>query len=195
MDRRLPGSVALAIRAAWGLVGVIAVTVVLLAVFRNDVVGSWARRHEGAREAFAEGGREGLAQANLHPPAFLPVGATMLVVFAMLVWVLTAFFREGHRWGQLGLTGLVAVCAFASIDFGFLLRPPAVFVVIAAVSLVVEGVVLVALWHRDTLRYLAGPWADDPVPGAVPEGADRPVDAPLEGPVDGPVDGSVDTTA
>ena len=174
VDRRLPGSVALAIRAAWGLVGVIALTVLLMAVFRTDVVGSWARRHEGAREAFAQGGREGLARAGFVPPAFLPVGATMLVVAAMLVWVLTIFFREGHRWGQVGLTGLVAVSVFASVDLGLLLDPPPVFVVVTVVSLLVEGVLLVALWHPDTLRYLAGPWVD--------------------GPVDGPLDGSVDTT-
>ena len=114
-----------------------------MAVFHDDVVGSWARRHEGAREAFDQGGREGLARAGFVPPAFLPVGATMFVVAAMLVWVLTVFFREGHRWGQLGLTGLVAVSVFASVDLGLLLDPPPVFVVIAVVSLLVEGVLLV----------------------------------------------------
>ena len=57
MDRRLPGSVALAIRGAWGLVVLIGLTVVLMALFYNSVIGSWARRHDGAREAFAQGGR------------------------------------------------------------------------------------------------------------------------------------------
>ena len=33
--------------------------------------------------------------------------------------------------GQIGLTGLVAVSVFASVDLGLLLDPPAVFVVIA----------------------------------------------------------------
>ena len=87
----------------------------------------------------------------------------MLVVAAILVWVLTAFFREGHRWGQLGLTGLVLVAMFASVALGFLLRPPPVFVLLAVLSLVVEGVVVVCLWHRDTLGHLAGPWVDGPV--------------------------------
>jgi hypothetical protein len=177
--------VALAIRAAWGLVGVIALTVLLMAVFHDDVVGSWARRHEGAREAFEQGGREGLARAGFVPPAFLPVGATMLVVAAMLVWVLTIFFREGHRWGQIGLTGLVAVSVFASVVLGLVLVPPPVFVVVAVVSLVVEGVLLVCLWHPDTLRYLAGPWVDGPVEGAI--------DGPVEGAVDGPVGGAVES--
>ncbi|MFZ2014361.1 MAG: hypothetical protein WAV00_11105 [Nocardioides sp.] len=160
MERRLPGSVGLAIRAAWGLVAVIGLTVILMVVFYDDVVGSWASRHEGARQAFARGGREGLERAGFVAPAFLPVAATMLVVAAMLVWVLTVFFREGHRWGQLGLSALVVLSLFASIVLGFLLDPPAVFVAVAVVSLVVEGVLAVCLWHPDTLGYLAGPWAE-----------------------------------
>lgn len=160
MDRRLPGSVALAIRAAWGLVVLIGLTVLLIAVLHNAVIGSWARRHEGARQAFAQGGRLGLERAGFDPPAFLPVGATMFVVTAMLVWVLTVFLREGYRWGQLGLTALVVASVFASVALGFLLRPPPVFGVLAIVSLFVEGVTAVCLWHRDTLGYLAGPWLD-----------------------------------
>jgi hypothetical protein len=160
VDRRLPASVGLAIRAVWGLVGVIGLTVALMAVFYDSVIGSWARRHDGAREAYAQGGRLGLERAGLVPPAFLPVGATMFVVAAMLVWVLTVFFREGHRWGQLGLSGLVLATVFASVALGFVLHPPAVFVLIALVSLVLEAIAAVCLWHRDTLEYLSDTWLD-----------------------------------
>jgi hypothetical protein len=160
VDRRLPASVALAIRAAWGLVAIGGLTVVLMAVFYDSVIGSWARRHDGAREAYAQGGRLGLERAGLVPPAFLPVGATMFVVAAMLVWVLTVFFREGHRWGQLGLSGLVLATVFASVALGFVLHPPAVFVLIALVSLVLEAIAAVCLWHRDTLEYLSDTWLD-----------------------------------
>jgi hypothetical protein len=166
-----PRSVTLAVRSAWALVGVIGLTVVLMALFYDDVVGSWAARHEGAREAFAQGGRLGLERAGFAPPAFLPVAATMFVVTAMLVWVLTIFFHEGHRWGQIGLSALVLAAVFASIALGFVVSPPPVFVVVAVVSLVVEGVTAVCLWHPDTLAYLAGPWLDgpdgDPVGGPV----------------------------
>jgi hypothetical protein len=160
VDRRLPSSVGLAIRAAWGLVGVIGLTVVLMAVFYDSVIGSWARRHDGARQAFAQGGRVGLERAGFVPPAFLPVGATMFVVAAMLVWVLTVFFREGHRWGQLGLSGLVLATVFASVALGFVLHPPAVFVLVALVSLALEGLAAVCLWHPDTLGYLSDTWLD-----------------------------------
>jgi hypothetical protein len=158
--------VVLAIRGAWTLVGMLGLTVVLMAVFYNDVVGSWADRHEGARQAFAQGGRDGLARAGFVAPSFLPVAATMFVVAAMLVWVLAAFFRYGHRWGQLGLFALVLVAAYTSIALGFVLTPPAVFVAVAAVSLLVEGVTAVCLWHHDTRDHLAGPWADGPADGA-----------------------------
>jgi hypothetical protein len=160
VDRRLPASVGLAIRAAWGLVGVIGLTVALMAVFYDSVIGSWARRHDGARQAFAQGGRLGLERAGFVPPAFLPVGATMFVVAAMLVWVLAVFFREGHRWGQLGLSGLVLATVFASVALGFVLHPPTVFVLIALLSLVLEVIAAACLWHRDTLDYLSDTWLD-----------------------------------
>src|ERR1700709_574734 len=162
VDRGLPGSVGLAIRAAWGLVGVIALTVGLMAVLSDVVVGSWAGRHEGAREAFAQGGGLGLERAGFVPPAFLPVAATMLVVAAMLVWVLTVCFREGHRWGQIGLPALVLAAVFASIALGFVLSPPPVFVVVAVVSLLVEGVTAVCLWTPDPPPHLPAPGRDAP---------------------------------
>lgn len=154
----VPRSVEVAVRATWGLVVVVAVLVVLLWVFRDDVVGSWASGHEGAREVFDQGGREGLERAGFAPPAFLPVAATMLVVGAMLVWVLSAVLRQGHRWGQLGLFALLVVSAYLSIALGFVLAPPPVFVVLAVVSLLVEGLAVVGLWHPDTRAFLAGPW-------------------------------------
>jgi hypothetical protein len=166
----------LAIRACWGLVGLMAVLVVLLVVFQDDVTGAWASGHEGAREVFDQGGREGLERAGFAPPSFVPVAVTMLVVGAMLVWVLAAVLRQGHRWGQLGLFALVLFSAYTSVALGFVLAPPSVFVVVAVVSLLLEGVAAVCLWHPDTRGFLAGPWVYQPVAGA-----DRPT-----GPTDRP---------
>lgn len=159
---RLPPSVRLAIRSSWGLVGLVVVTIVLMALMRDAVLGSWARRHPLAREAFASGGRTGLERAQITPPGFLAVGITMLVVAAMLVWVLTAFLREGYRWAQLGLTALALAAVLASVILGLRLHPPVVFIVLAVVSLMLEAVWIFFLWHRDTLRYLASPWLDGP---------------------------------
>jgi hypothetical protein len=169
-----PRSVELAVRAAWGLVGVMALVVVLLAVFPDDVIGAWASGHEGAREVFDRGGRAELERAGFAPPSFVPVAATMLVVGAMLVWVLAAVLRQGHRWGQLGLFALVLGSAYVSIALGLVLEPPPLFVLLAVVSLLVEGVVVVCLWHPDTRGFLAGPWAD----------ADPATDGPGESPGD-----------
>jgi hypothetical protein len=158
----------LAIRSAWSLVAVLGLVVVLMAVFRDDVIGAWATHHEGASQAFAQGGRAGLEQAGFAPPSYLPVAGTMLVVGAMIVWVLAAFLRRGYRWGQLGLCVLMVGCAYASIALGMVLGPPPVFVVVAVVSLLVEGVTTVFLWHPDTLAHVRGPWAGGPRAGEEP---------------------------
>jgi hypothetical protein len=161
----VPRSVELAIRVTWGLVLVMALLVVLLWVFRDDVIGAWASGHEGAREVFDQGGRDALERAGYAPPTFLPVAATMLVVGAMLVWVLGEMLRLGHRWGQLGLFALLLGAAYASIALGIVLGPPPVFVVVAVVSLLVEGVAAGFLWHPDTRAFLAGPWAPPDIDG------------------------------
>ena len=158
----VPRSVDLASRAAWALVGMMALAVVLMAVFRDQMVGAWADHHEGAREAFDQGGRVGLERAGFAPPSYLPVGVTMLVVGAMIVWVLVVFLRLGYRWGQLGLCALVLGCVYASIALGFVLAPPPVFVVVTVASLVVEGVILACLWHPDTRAHVRGPWTGGP---------------------------------
>jgi hypothetical protein len=170
----LPRSVKVAIRAVWGLVGVLALVVVLLVVFRDDVIGAWASGHEGARELFDRGGREELERGGFAPPSFVPVVATMVVVAAMLVWVLATVLRQGHRWGQLGLLALVLGSAYASVSLGLVLAPPPVFVVVTVASLLVEGLAVVCLWHPDTRRFVAGPWGT----------ADRVADRPKQDPAD-----------
>ncbi|HEX3930661.1 MAG TPA: hypothetical protein VHW64_08155 [Nocardioides sp.] len=181
-----PRSVGLALRAAWGLVALVALVTALMAIFYDDVVGAWADRRVGAREAFAQGGRVGLERAGFAPPHFLPVAATMLVVGAMIVWVLGVFLRLGYRWGQLGLFALMLGCAYASISLGLVLGPPPVFRVAAVVTLLVEGVAVVCLWHRDTLAHVHGPWRGGP--GLEPTGAEV---GQVSGQVPGQVTGQV----
>jgi hypothetical protein len=62
-------------------------------------------------------------------------------------------------------------CAYASISLGFVLGPPPVFVVLAVVALLVEGVALVCLWHHDTLVHVRGPWIGGPGAAETPAGA------------------------
>ena len=159
---RQPESVRRAQLAAWALVAVGGLGVVLMAVFREAVIRSWADRHELARAAYDHGGLTELERSGIRVPAFLPVGWVMLGVVALLVWVLLVFFREGHRWAQLTLTGLAVFALMASLIVGFWLHPPVVFVVVALAAILCEGVLLVLLWHRDTLAWLRGPWIDGP---------------------------------
>jgi hypothetical protein len=175
---RVPRSMDLAIRTSWVLVGVMGLTVVLMAVFDDDLVGAWAEHHEGARQAFERGGRLELERAGFAPPSFLPVALTMFVVGAMIVWVLAVVLRHGYRWGQLGLFATVLGCGYASIALGFVLAPPPVFVVVAVVSLLVEGVTVVCLWHPDTRAYVRGPWVGGPSADEESAGAGRPTDGP-----------------
>lgn len=174
----VPRSVDLAVRAAWALVGVMGLTVVLMAVFYDDLVGAWASHHVGAREAFAQGGRAELERAGFAPPSFLPVGVTMLVVGAMIVWVLAAFLRLGYRWGQLGLCALMLGCGYVSIALGFVLAPPPVFVAAAVLSLVVAGVAVLCLWHPDTRAHVRGPWVGGPGADEESAVAGKPTDGP-----------------
>jgi hypothetical protein len=182
----VPRPVDLAVRAAWVLVGVMGLVVVLMAVFHDDVVGAWANHHEGAREVFDQGGRVALERAGFAPPNFLPVAATMLVVGAMLVWVFSLFLRLGYRWGQLGLSALMAVCVYATVALGFVLAPPTVFVGVGVFSLLVEGVTLVCLWHRDTRAHVRGPWTAGSAAGGESETDDGAAEA-TEGPAAHPV--------
>jgi hypothetical protein len=147
------------------------VAVVLMVVFDDQLAGAWARHHTGAREVYEQGGRAGLERSNYAVPSFVPVGVTMLVVGAMIVFVLAVFLRLGYRWGQLGLAALMLGCVYATVALGFVLAPPAAFVVVAAVCLLVEGVVLVCLWHPDTRAHVRGPWSGGPGADAASAGA------------------------
>ena len=98
----------------------------------------------------------------------------MLVVAAMLVWVLAVFFREGHRWAQLGLfAAALLIGLFASIVLGFVLDPPGVFVAVVVLVAAGRGAACglpVAPRHPG---YLAGP-ADDPAESTAEAGRRRP---------------------
>ncbi|MGI8524457.1 MAG: hypothetical protein ACR2K3_14290 [Nocardioides sp.] len=157
-----PASVSAAVRSVWALVGVCAVTVVLMAIFRNAVLGAWADQQATARAAFAQGGRAGLERAGITPPAFLPVAAVMFVVVLMLAWVLTAFLREGHRWAQVSLTAIAVLTLLSGFILGFRVDSPPVFVVLAVLAIVVDAALVFFLWHRDTRRFLSATWLDGP---------------------------------
>ena len=90
--------------------------------------------------------------SSVEPPAFVPVAVTMFVVVASLAAVLVFFLREGHEWARIVLSAVVALVGVATLA---ILRtsPPALFLVLAAVSLVLDVAAVVALWRRETRAY------------------------------------------
>lgn len=157
MRRQRPDSVTNAVRAIYGLVALTGLGAVLTVVFRDRLVRSWAEGHRTAREMLAEGGVAAFDGSSVTPPAFVPVAIVLFIVFAALTGVLVVFLIERHNWARLSLSALVVFLGFGTLA-GMQAGPPLLFVVLAWVSLVLDAVLLVFLWHRDTSAYIHGSW-------------------------------------
>jgi hypothetical protein len=157
MSRQQPGSVTNAIRVLVALVALSGLTALLTVVFRDELVRSWA-----------EGNETELATSSLSPPAFVPVAIVLFVVFACLAGVLIMFFRDGHNWARISLSGLVAFTALASMA-SLRTGPPPLFLVLSLLTILLDLLLLVFLWHRDSSAYLRGAWL-----AAHPEASERP---------------------
>jgi uncharacterized membrane protein YfcA len=135
MGAQRPTAVHVATWAAVGAVAMTAVTALLTVVLHGELVDAWSR------------GRSDISAVR--PPAFTPVAVTLSVVLAVLVAVLLAFFRNGFDWARVVLSVVVlligvATCAVLRTD------PPAAFLAVAVVSVLVDLTAVVALWHHDS---------------------------------------------
>ena len=133
----MPASVRAAVLLLWGLVLLSGLTMVLSILLRDDLVAAW---------------REGKS-AELDPPAFVPVAITMFVVVALLGWVLAVMFRNGHGWARWLMVGMVLMTGLTAVA-GLLRDLPGVFAALAVVTLLVDVVLAVALFHPGTNAYL-----------------------------------------
>jgi hypothetical protein len=158
MGRQWPGSVVNAMRCLGALVVLMGIGTVLTWVLEDDLVASWAEGNPGAREILREGGIEALRESSISPPAFVAVVVVMFIVMLSLVAVLRVFFREGYEWARLSLAGVGLSIGLAAGLIAFRESPPAVFVVLCVVSLVVDVAFLVFLLHRDTTAFVRGSW-------------------------------------
>ncbi len=132
-----------------------ALTVVLTAVLRDDLVLNWARGHRSAAEILERQGLDYLIEEQpIAVPQFFPVAAVLFVVMAMLIGVLLVFFSNGHHWARVCLAVLVVMTAVATLS-GIRVGPPQVFLVLSYLSLLVEVGILVAMFHPSTDRYLS----------------------------------------
>lgn len=132
-------AVAAAVWLTGALVVLSMVTAGLSMVFKSELTDAW------------ESGRPDAG--SVEPPDIVPVVVVMLVVIALMMAVLLEFFRARHGWARVAITVTVAALAIGTLAT-LRIGPPALFVVLSIVSLVLDAAVLVALWHRDTGVYL-----------------------------------------
>lgn len=140
MSSQRPAMVTGATWLAAAAVAMTGVTALMTVVFKDELVRAWAADRSDA--------------GAVEPPAFVPVAVTMFVVVALLAVVLLSFFREGHNWARIVLSAVVVMVGIAT--FAILrTNPPALFLAVAIVSLVIDLAAVVALWHKDTRVFCA----------------------------------------
>jgi hypothetical protein len=158
MGRQWPGSVVNATRCLGALVVLMALGTVLTIVLRDDLIEAWAEGSPAAREILRDGGVEALKASSISLPAFVPVVVVMFVVLVLLLAVLWVFFREGYEWARLSLGGVGLLIGLSAGLIAFRESPPAVFVALCVVALVVDLAFLVLLAHPDTTEFVRGAW-------------------------------------
>ena len=139
MGRQRPAAVTNAVAAQMALIGVSGLTTGVTAFQREELVAAWAARHP-----------EGIT-----PPAFVPVAIVLFITYALLAAVLVVFFRGGHPSARASLTVLAVFFLFTMLVL-YRQDPPGLFVALAAVSAVLDVVLIFFLWHPETRAFLRG---------------------------------------
>lgn len=146
MGRQRPRSVTNAVRVQAVLVLVTGIGTAMVAVLRDDLLQLWAD---------SRGGLDAVEQSSIPPPAFVPVAVVSFIVYALLVWVLASLFGKGHRWARYAL-GATAVAFVFSMLVIYRAEPPAMLLGLGAVAVVLNGVLVWLLAHRDTAEFIRG---------------------------------------
>lgn len=147
MTRDRPPAVTGATWLSMAVVAMTGLTALLTLVLKDELVDAWASSRSES--------------SAVEPPAFVPVAITMFVVVALLAAVLISMMREGHEWARILMSGIVVLVGVATLAI-VRTDPPPVFLVVAAVSLVVDVAAVVVLWHRDTRAYCRHPRSSTP---------------------------------
>jgi hypothetical protein len=158
MGRQWPGSVVNAMRCLGVLTVLMGLGTLLTVLLQDDLVEAWAEGNPGAREILREGGIEALKASSISLPAFVPVVVVMFVVVLVLLAVLRVFFREGYEWARVSLAGMGLLIGLAAGLIAFRESPPAVFVVLCVVTILVDLAFLALLAHPDTTEFVRGSW-------------------------------------
>jgi hypothetical protein len=158
MGRQWPGSVVNAMRCLGALAALMGLGTLLTIVFQDDLIEAWAEGNPGAREILRDGGVEALKASSISLPAFVPVVVVMFVVLLCLMSVLRVLFREGYEWARLTLAGMGLLIGLAAGLIAFRESPPAIFVVLCVLTILVDLAFLALLAHPDTTAFVRGSW-------------------------------------
>ena len=150
MSRQWPSSVVNAQRALGALMVLMGVGTVLTVLLEDSLIRAWAERNAGAREILEDGGMDALKASSISLPAFVPVVVVMFVVMLGLLGVLRVFFREGYAWARLALVAVALLIGIGAGLIAFREGPPAVFVVLCVVTLLVDIAFLALLVHHES---------------------------------------------
>jgi len=158
MSRQWPSSMVNAQRALGALLALMGLGTVLTVLLEDSLIRAWAERNAGAREILDDGGMDALKASSISLPAFVPVVVVMFVVMLGLLGVLRVFLREGYEWARVSLVGVALLVGIAAGLIAFREGPPAVFVVLCVVTLLVDLAFLAFLAHPDTTEFIRGAW-------------------------------------
>lgn len=128
-----------AVWLTWAQLVLLLVASVLSVVLDDELADAW------------QAGR--VDTGSVEPPSIVPVVVVMLAVIGLLLYVLLEFFRSRHGWARVAITATLALLALGTLAT-LRIGPPALFVVVAVLSLVLDAAIVVALWRRETTGYL-----------------------------------------
>ena len=153
MSQDRPASVKAVVWLTLALVALSAVTAALTIVFKSELADAW------------ESGRPDAG--SVEPPSIVPVAVVMLIVVALLAVVVMEFLRAGHGWARWALTVTVVMMALGTLAT-LKIGPPALFVALSVLALVLQVAIVVAVWHRDTGAYMRAVEAAEELPTVRP---------------------------
>ena len=147
MSMQRPATVTASIWLTVGVLAVSGISALLTLVFEDELLAAW---------------RDGRSDtSSVQQPAFVPVALVMFVVMAMLMTVLLMFFREGHNWSRVLIIALILLLGVATLAV-LRTRPPALFMVLCSLSILLDLAAVWCLLHKDTRAWINAP-VEEPV--------------------------------
>ncbi len=134
-----PRSLTWVARAVWAQVAVAVAVTVLVVLRRDELMAAWSAGHP--------------PDSTIQPLSFVPVAVVCCVTFVGSVLLMLAFLRAGHGWARWCLAAVVGFVVLATVA-ALRTSPPAAFLAVSVVALVVDAATLALLWRPSLSRFL-----------------------------------------